>query len=111
MASGSIEKVSTTGGAGYVKLPDGTMIQWGEIYSPSIAANSSGTATITFPVPFADATYVLMTQVVKTSIPALRSACIADTGKTVSSASINLQNNYGAASSLTVWWSAYGRWK
>lgn len=38
----------------YIKFPDGTVIQWGNVQSP---ANSQGYNTVTFPVPFKDTSY------------------------------------------------------
>ena len=52
MATGTIEKVTTTGGSGYCKLPDGTLICWGTVEN-----GSDGYGEVTFPVAFINKTY------------------------------------------------------
>lgn len=53
MASGTIVNTAVTGGAGYCKMPDGTLIQWGSVINTNV-----GYASVTFPVAFVNDNFI-----------------------------------------------------
>ena len=64
MASGTIPQTWANGGTGYCKLPNGTLIQWGTTFTPSLSTaqiQSSGiyyaATAITFPIEFYNSEY------------------------------------------------------
>ena len=97
-------------GAGYTKLPDGTLIQWGTFtFTNEIAANDTGVEGVGFPVAFFSTAYAASVTVNGTSVPAQRTAGVGT--KATTWMNINAQENYGAAWTPYVDWVAVGRWK
>lgn len=56
MASGKIEKVTSESGAGYCKMPDGTLICWGSV---SVEAGA-WSADVSLPASFANTAYAVV---------------------------------------------------
>lgn len=106
----SVNPVNNDSGNNYCKMPDGTLIQWGtKSYSGTIAAGGTATDTVTFPTSFANSSYSLICNLL-TSVPSQRTASLST--RSVSSATISLQNTYSSASDgATYSWIAIGRWK
>lgn len=110
MASGTIAQGMNNSGAGYCKMPDGTLIQWGRHASEVSVAASGGRAedTITFPITFVDANYIPSVSDT-TSVCTQRRTAI----RTRSAGSLGLyyENTNPGAWTPTVYWQAIGRWK
>lgn len=108
-----------TGGSGYCKMPDGTLIQWGvatlDVTNALTQIASSGvyqgTASLSFPIAFASASYYL-SGIVKYStgyqVPCGFSA------NTPAIADIRIYDFYArpaSSSEYKLYWFAIGRWK
>ena len=58
MAISTIKQVTNNSGSNYCKMPDGTLIQWGELRN-----GSNGAEFVNFPVPFVDANYTAVASI------------------------------------------------
>lgn len=94
-------------GAGYCKMPDGTLICYG------IRSNVASGATINFPSPFVGRPVVVVTPNYNTGTT-IRCTFSVE-GVTVSSATVyawdTITNALSASTTLTFYWQAIGRWK
>lgn len=97
---------SATSGSGYQKDADGTLKCWGRATSDAIAANSSGTKSVTFPISFNSTPRITATPL--TASPFTRSVGISSPSTT--GFTMNFQVT-SAASSVSADWIAIGRWK
>lgn len=107
MASGTIPQVFNNSGAGYCKMPDGTLIQWGSVTGQF--TNGICSQNIAFPISFA-------------SVPSV-TASISSTSTqyaTANAITTSLTNcvvymiMYGATTYTgggNIMWTAIGRWK
>lgn len=56
MASGKIEKITSESGAGYCKMPDGTLICWGSV----LIETGAWSADVSLPASFANIAYAVV---------------------------------------------------
>ena len=112
MASGTIVNTAVTGGAGYCKLPDGTMIQWGQKGGISFSGEASREGTVDFGVSFYSAPVVCLTPY-STSVAqyAFRATAIASTGSNFSWVLFTGDNSPATINNRGFSWIAVGRWK
>lgn len=109
MATGTIKKVMNESGSDYCKMPDGTLICWGNVTMPS-----NGTASITFAKQFMNdsygfsATYETLNGSVAGAIGTIKAYNIMQTGITVTIAGEMPSAFVGR---LRVSYVAIGRWK
>ena len=91
-------------------MPDGTLIQWGELRNGSI-----GAAYINFPIQFADTNYKVTASVLRSGTEYINARISNIQILSTSQALIYLAqyNSTAAATSTTIFtmWIAIGRWK
>lgn len=95
----------------YVKLPDGTLYQWGTVASKS---GGNGVAFITFPVRFASSDYaILLTPLYpNSSYPVFDVSAEHRTGVNNASANVYFRTQAGGAlTGASADWLAIGKWK
>lgn len=97
-------------GTGYIKFPDGTLIQWGRGTFPASGAGGSGYAEITFPIAFVGTPNITATAVYANSVIVFDvSAQPLSGGK---SANLYARTNTGnPVTGASAFWTAIGRWK
>lgn len=100
----------TEEGNGYLKFPDGTLIQWGRGTFPASGAGGAGYAEITFPIAFSGTPNITATAMYAKSVVVFGvSAQPLPGGKTA-----NLYartNSGGIITGATAFWQAVGTWK
>lgn len=104
MATSMVKKVTNTSSSGYCKMPDGTLIQWGNSTIPS----GGESVTVSFPLAFYDgAAYAF------SALPAFAtSRTMALVFSARASASIKVHANVNPLTSPQLFmWVAAGRWK
>lgn len=99
-------------GASYCKLPDGTLIQWGD-FSSFTLSNSFLSGTISFPLPFVDSNFKIMTNPGRNCIAYLNSpicegSVSGNIVRTVNSCVISAK---GTSANISIQYLAVGRWK
>lgn len=107
MASGTIPQVSNNSGAGYCKMPDGTLIQWGSVVGQF--TNGACSQSIAFPIEFASVPSV--TASISSSSTQYATANAITTSPTNC---IVYMIMYGATTYTgngNIMWTAIGRWK
>lgn len=92
-------------GANYTKLPDGTLIQWGERTGISISAGQTVTINCVFPVEFTSNPAVTISYI--GHVPEIFNASTENLSTT--KVEVRAKNNYTSALSFTVMWIAIGR--
>lgn len=97
-------------GSGYLKYPDGTLIQWGLGIFPALSSGGDGHAKITFPIAFSGTPNITATAMYANSVIVFDvSAQPLPGGKTA-----NLYartNSGGIITAATAFWHAIGTWK
>ena len=96
--------------AGYIKYKNGLLEQWGRKDSPSSGAGGQGYATVDFPVPFLDTTYI------PNATPEyITSAWFTATCQRTSTSRMYVYcrsiTTGGPVTGVHVYWRAIGRWK
>lgn len=108
MATGPIKQVTNNSGAGFCKMPDGTMIQWGS--GGSYASASSRDTTITMPYSFVDTNYLVITNGEYANDPSVYE--VIHTVKYVSVSQFTVHQKNPTSNYLQRFrWLAVGRWK
>ena len=110
MATSTIQQVMNNSGSGYCKMPDGTLIQYGNVSLPRDINTS--TKDITFPIPFISNSSIAIITSVNTEIYADRlNSSYANASNT--GCRIVLYNSIPVTGSGNgvVSWVAIGRWK
>lgn len=113
MASGIIPQVSNNSGAGYCKMPDGTLIQWGTVTASFkngvITDGNTEGQVINFPVAF------VSPPVTTASITSSSSTYATATAIAVSASNAVIYMIMYGATTYTgggnIMWTAIGRWK
>lgn len=97
-------------GNGYLKYPDGTLIQWGRAIFPALDAGGTGYAVITFPIAFVGDPIITATDVYANSVIVFDvSVQPLPGGK---SANLYARTNTGTpVTGATAFWHAIGTWK
>ena len=110
-ASGTIALVEngSNSNGNYTKFSDGTLMQWG--FKSGIMATASNTvsATINFPVAFTSASTASITAIPETTLAQHFRLSVSSIA--TSSFAIYVYSSYSTTASLTVRWTAIGRWK
>lgn len=109
MATESIKKVTNDSASGYCKMPDGTMIQWGNF---ATALNASGQAdgSISFPMRFSDSVPTVSITQFATSIASASGEIAVGQANTNNVA--YFINSPGKPNwTCRIYWLAIGRWK
>ena len=105
MATGTIKNVIPVQGNGYLKFPDGTMIQRGYA-SKSVSANSTETISVSFAQPFTGNPVVVTSYVAH--VPEIFN--ISTESQSTTGFDIRAKNNYSGALNAGVYWIAMGNW-
>lgn len=102
-----------TSGAGYVRFGDGTQICWGEIAQLDVKANSTVTATITYPVAFVSehSPEVLLTIAGNAGNDNYSRLVLHTTMRLNTRCDIYFKNSSSYQLSPIAQWIAIGRWK
>lgn len=95
-------------GNGYVKFPDGTLIQWGRANFPGSASGGMGYAVVDFTIPFVDTPSVTATAMYVNSVVVFDVSAHPRTYNVTLYARTNSGNPVTSASA---YWMAIGRWK
>lgn len=100
-------------GAGYVRFGDGTQICWGDTGQITVNANSTVTATITYPVAFVSGhtPEVSLTIAGNSENNAYSRLVLHTTSRTATNCIIYFKNSASAQMSPIAQWIAIGRWK
>lgn len=100
-------------GAGYVRFGDGTQICWGETGQITVNANSTVTATITYPVAFVSGhtPEVSLTIAGNSENNAYSRLVLHTTSRTATNCIIYFKNSASSQMSPIAQWIAIGRWK
>lgn len=100
-------------GAGYVRFGDGTQICWGETGQITVNANSTVTATITYPVAFVSGhtPEVSLTIAGNSENNAYSRLVLHTTSRTATNCIIYFKNSASFQMSPIAQWIAIGRWK
>lgn len=100
-------------GAGYVRFGDGTQICWGETGQITVNANSTVTATITYPVAFVSGhtPEVSLTIAGNSENNAYSRLVLHTTSRTATNCIIYFKNSASVQMSPIAQWIAIGRWK
>ena len=117
MASGAIKQTTNTSDYGYCKMPDGTLIQWGQLHE-TVPATSTKDVSVTFPIPFvyngSSSDGSLNVQVEPYGYIAavgVDNARAFPLSWDLTKAIIRILNNASSEASRNVTWLAIGRWK
>lgn len=103
------ESEGIVSGADFIKLPDGTLIQWTKV-SITAGASATGSAVWTFTQPFVDSDYVCTaTAAVGTQVNT-RSRVLASSYNTTD-ITVYWRNESNASYTMNVACIAVGRWK
>lgn len=94
-------------GNGYIKFPNGTLIQWGRTTSITVAGSSTANTAIAFSPAFYETPMVYAC--VLSSIPAQRSATAS--GASTTGCTVYFQNTTTSSVGMDAHWLAIGRWK
>lgn len=103
----SIRVNGLDGGAGYCKMPDGTLIQWGYAHQDSVTANDTVTLSVSFQKSFTAVPAITLSHIIRW--PTLLSSSFMDA--TVTGFDIRATNLYNNTLDIWVAWTAIGRWK
>lgn len=104
MAAGSIKKVSNDSASNYCKMPDGTLIQWGQ-GNIQTTAGSSVNKTINFSQAFNNVNYIAIGLNPNTGDPiTMTASAYTDTSMRVNVKDIATTTRYFT-------WFVIGRWK
>lgn len=103
----SIIPASAISGTNYCKMVDGTLICWGSFLESQVAANTTLTVDVTFPVPFISSPRIIVTP--RTVSPQYFS--VGYTNQSVSGFQIKYRNGYSDKVDAVGSWLAIGRWK
>lgn len=95
-------------GNDYVKLPNGTLIQWGQAHFPSSGSGGNGYAVEDFTIPFVDTPSVTATSMYASSVITFDLSVQPRTYNVTIYARTNDGNPVTGASAC---WTAMGRWK
>lgn len=119
MATGSIAKVSNDSASGYCRMPDGTLIQWGNVTNLSprnLSGSASGQiyyheydANVTFPVAFVALPTVLVSPFGGRECSI--SWVVASTTSFSSFDTLGGRQTLESTAKLNISWLAIGRWK
>lgn len=96
-------------GTDYIKFPDGTLIQWGQVYFPSVVSGGEGYGVATFSIPFSSNPRMSATPRYGGS-----SSSIFDVSVQVSAGYANIYartNSGGLVGGAYADWIAIGTWK
>jgi len=93
-------------GDGYQKLPGGVIIQWGTVAAVALNATTSRADTITFPLTFPTAVFVVVANAVSNGGSAVRG--YAGNDKTTSGFTSHVTNDAGSPQDVGVSWIAVG---
>lgn len=97
-------------GNGYLKYPDGTLIQWGRAIFPALDDGGTGYAVITFPIAFVGDPIITATDVYANSVIVFDVSVQPIPGG--KSANLYARTNTGApVTAATAFWHAIGTWK
>lgn len=107
LATSTIKQVTNNSGSGYCKMPDGTLICYGDEATGSISSNSIMDVPVTFPLEFLAVPVVTVSYV--SHSPAVLS--ISYEARTKTGFTIRVGNSYSSPISTRVTWIAVGRWK
>lgn len=108
MATGPIKQVTNNSGAGYCKMPDGTMIQWGS--DGSYASGNSRDTDVTMPLSFVDTNYIIMAMGLYSNDPNVYE--VIHIAKTVSASKFTVHQKNPTSNYLQKFrWLTIGRWK
>ncbi len=113
MATGTITKVMNDSNTGYCKMPDGTLICWGEENSGAIPANGAITVYTTFPEEYiAIPVVTCVARYASTVTARYFQAAVHTIGTTgVQLTAVNTYSNAVTAGTHFINWIAIGRWK
>lgn len=106
MATSTIQQVMNTSGINYCKMPDGTLICWGNVTITNVAANSTGATTVTFPISFISTPKIVVS--VGTGSPLQRFASFGNESATGFTFYIGVVS---ASTAMGGHYIAIGRWK
>lgn len=109
MASGTIKNYANDSDAGYCKMPDGTLIQWGSAFNSNV-----GFAAVSFPVAFATDNYIFSASPrYSSAYPRIDYRTVAQTvansGGVVNFKQLSSTDSYTTVAIAD--WLAIGRWK
>ena len=104
--TGTIKKVMNDSGSSYCKMPDGTLIQWGE------ERDKSNQAQITFSEAYVSIPTVFLTPVYnyQRTVRCSLGVVATTTGFTLWAYDTDT-NNWSTSTDLWFYWVAVGRWK
>lgn len=111
---GQIDALQATSSNNFLKLPDGTMIQWSYISENSFTLdNGFLSATVNMSYAFINTSYTVMLTTARNGIayltsPVYESNKNGNQTRTTTSFAITAK---GTSKSITVYWLAIGRWK
>lgn len=98
----------TEEGNGYLKFPDGTLIQWGRANFPSSGAGGAGYAVANFAIPFAGRPRVTATAEYTSGIQTF----VVSAQPSTSSLTLYARTNAGGmVTGAYAYWTAIGTWK
>ena len=110
MAS-TIEQITNNSGTGYCKMPDGTLIQWGNT-TVSATPNADTNVDVTFPVAFVDTSYNLSCEIVgyyRSYAGSYYDYWVIN--RTTTKGTLRICNSGTLTPSIPLSWLAIGRWK
>ena len=95
---------------GYVKFPNGTLMQWGKAYFPGASQGGQGYVNVNFPAPFLDSEYSI------SATPIYAGSSVPTYDISAYPANQNTVTLYGryegtAVGGVSAFWQAIGRWK
>lgn len=118
MATGTIKQTTNNSGTGYCKMPDGTLIQWGDVWYTDVGSFTQNGAVyilavaLTFPKAFVDGNIFVTGS---SKIGQAPEFAFGVANKTSTNATIRCMNSTAQTVSTTtqlrVHWMAIGRWK
>ena len=95
-------------GNGYIKFPDGTLIQWGRASFPGSGSGGAGYATVDFAIPFVSSPAITATAMyVNTLVTFGVSAQSRSDGATLYART----SSGGIVTGASAYWVAVGKWK
>lgn len=112
-AADAITNLGFDSGTGYCKMPDGTLICWGEENSGAIPANSYTSVVVTFPVSFISPPTVTCVTKYPATVAAryFQSAIYSVTATYTELTAVNTYTSAVTAGTHFINWMAIGRWK
>ena len=90
---------------GYTKLPNGLILQWGQVPSATYGANTNTAVSITFPVSFQNAAFI---STYSLSTKNVNSAFTLSATKSLTGLDMNVNNSSASSHTSSIDWFAIG---